>query len=94
MPSKREWHPLHYSCLENPRDGGAWEATVQRSTTMVYVNPTMQLLKGKALKTAGTVTQTQTCKYDNYRCRWIRTSEGKWSGWLEWSQFILNIKLQ
>ena len=21
-------YPLHYSCLENPRDGGAWQATV------------------------------------------------------------------
>ena len=21
-------NPLHYSCLENPMDGGAWQATV------------------------------------------------------------------
>ena len=23
---KRQWHPLQYSCLENPMDGGAWWA--------------------------------------------------------------------
>ena len=22
------WHPLQYSCLENPMDGGAWQAAV------------------------------------------------------------------
>ena len=22
------WHPLQYSCLENPMDGGAWRAAV------------------------------------------------------------------
>ena len=25
---RRQWHPLHYSCLENPMDGGAWWAAV------------------------------------------------------------------
>ena len=25
---RRQWHPLQYSCLENPRDGGAWWAAV------------------------------------------------------------------
>ena len=25
---RRRWHPLQYSCLENPRDGGAWWAAV------------------------------------------------------------------
>ena len=23
-----QWHPLQYSCLENPMDGGAWQAAV------------------------------------------------------------------
>ena len=32
--SPREGHenPLHYSCLENPMDRGAWWATVHRVT--------------------------------------------------------------
>ena len=25
---RRRWHPLQYSLLENPRDGGAWWAAV------------------------------------------------------------------
>ena len=25
---RRQWHPLQYSCLENPMDGGAWWASV------------------------------------------------------------------
>ena len=25
---RRRWHPTQYSCLENPRDGGAWWAAV------------------------------------------------------------------
>ena len=25
---RRQWHPLQYSCLENPMDGGAWCAAV------------------------------------------------------------------
>ena len=28
MPWRRKWHPLQRSCLENPRDGGAWQAAV------------------------------------------------------------------
>ena len=28
-PWRREWHPLQNSCLENPMDRGAWQATVQ-----------------------------------------------------------------
>ena len=28
MHRRRQWHPLQYSCLENPMDGGAWWATV------------------------------------------------------------------
>ena len=28
MHWKRKWQPLQYSCLENPRDGGAWWAAV------------------------------------------------------------------
>ena len=28
VSGKRQWHPLQYSCLENPMDGGAWWATV------------------------------------------------------------------
>ena len=27
-PGERNGNPLQYSCLENPRDGGAWLATV------------------------------------------------------------------
>ena len=25
---RRQWHPLQYSCLENPMDGGAWKPAV------------------------------------------------------------------
>ena len=28
MNGRRQWHPLQYSCLENPTDGGAWWAAV------------------------------------------------------------------
>ena len=27
---RKTWHPLQYSCLENPIDRGAWWATVHR----------------------------------------------------------------
>ena len=27
-PGRRRWHPLQCSCLENPMDGGAWQAAV------------------------------------------------------------------
>ena len=27
-PEERNGNPLQYSCLENPMDGGAWQATV------------------------------------------------------------------
>ena len=26
---RRQWNPLQYSCLENPMDGGAWQAAVR-----------------------------------------------------------------
>ena len=28
IPGRRNGNPLHYSCLENPMDGGAWLVTV------------------------------------------------------------------
>ena len=28
MSWRRQWHPLQYSCLENPMEGGAWWAAV------------------------------------------------------------------
>ena len=31
-PGKGNSNPLHYSCLENPRDRGAWWATIQGVT--------------------------------------------------------------
>ena len=31
-PEVRNGNPLQYSCLENPRDRGAWQATVRRVT--------------------------------------------------------------
>ena len=33
MPHRRrKWHPLQYSCLENPMDRGAWQAAVHGVT--------------------------------------------------------------
>ena len=29
IPWKKAWNPLQYSCLENPKDRGAWRATVR-----------------------------------------------------------------
>ena len=31
-PGGRHGNPLQYSCLENPMDRGAWQATVHRVT--------------------------------------------------------------
>jgi len=30
-PGERNGNPLQYSCLENPMDKGAWQATVQKA---------------------------------------------------------------
>ena len=32
LVQRRQWHPLQYSCLENPMDGGAWWAAVHGVT--------------------------------------------------------------
>ena len=31
-PGEENYNPLHYSCLENPVDEGAWYSTVHRVT--------------------------------------------------------------
>ena len=31
-PGEGNGNPLHYSCLANPMDGGAWRATVHKAT--------------------------------------------------------------
>ena len=39
MPWRRVWHPLQYSCLENPMDKGPWRATVcwvSKSQTLTH----------------------------------------------------------
>jgi len=33
-PGEGNGNPLHYSCLENPTDRGAWQATVYGVTTV------------------------------------------------------------
>ena len=55
IPWRRKWHPTPDSCLKNPMDGGAWQATVRgvaRSRTRlsdfthfqcVYVNPNLSI---------------------------------------------------
>ena len=37
-PGEGNGNPLHYSCLENPMDGGAWRATVQSDYNFQYVD--------------------------------------------------------
>ena len=32
IPWRRQWQPMHYSCLENPMGRGAWQATVHGVT--------------------------------------------------------------
>ena len=34
FPEGRHGNPLQYSCLENPMDRGAWQATVHRVTEL------------------------------------------------------------
>ena len=54
---RRAWHPLQYSCLESPMDGGAWRITVhgiaksQTSTHNMYLcwNPPCQSQREKFL---------------------------------------------
>ena len=41
---ERNGNPLQYSCLENPMDGGAWEATVHRVTRVGHNLATELLL--------------------------------------------------
>ena len=38
FPWRRNGNPLHYSCLENPMDGGVWRATVY-GTTKSWTRP-------------------------------------------------------
>ena len=44
--SRRVWHPvlantLQYSCLENPLDRGAWQATIYRVTELEMTEATL-----------------------------------------------------
>ena len=46
-------NPLHYSCLENPMDGGAWWATVhgwQSRTQLSYLTFTFTYVKNEKKK--------------------------------------------
>ena len=61
-PGGRHGNPLEYSCLENPKDKGAWRATVHRvsknrtwlkrlnyNTIMLYSIPSVIILSYKAI---------------------------------------------
>ena len=37
-PGEEKGNPLQYSCLENPRDGEAWRATVHAGHKSLYIS--------------------------------------------------------
>ena len=37
-PGEEKGNPLQYSCLENPRDGEAWRATVHAGRKSLYIS--------------------------------------------------------
>ena len=37
IPRGRHGNPLQYSCMENPRDGGAWQAAVRGGHIKSYM---------------------------------------------------------
>ena len=47
-PGERNGNPLQYSCLENPMDSGAWQATVdevERVREDLLTKPLLDILK-------------------------------------------------
>ena len=52
MHWRRKWQALQCSCLENPRDGGAWWAAVygvaQSQTRLKWLSSSYVILEGKA----------------------------------------------
>ena len=52
-PGEGNGHPRHYSCLENPRDRGAWRAAMHgaTATTTTHSLERTNLLKTYQLKT-------------------------------------------
>ena len=60
---RRVWQPLQYSCLENPMDRGAWQATVRR------VAKSRAWLRQLSMNTHAHV---QFCpKTPNYLSKWV-----------------------
>ena len=49
-PGERNSNPLQYSCLENPMDREAWQATVHRITASGKTEATARTDTGQALK--------------------------------------------
>ena len=80
MPWRREWQcTLHYSCLENPTDGGAWRATVYR-----VVKSRTWLSNWTAAAAPGLVLETGNALWDRTLHLPFRSSLGveKSSRWL------------
>ena len=53
IPWGRKWHSLRYSCLENPRDGGAWWATAHGVAEADMTEPVTLSLPRGAFKDNG-----------------------------------------
>ena len=86
-------NPLHYSCLENPRDGGAWWASVygvaQSRTRLKRLSSSSRLQEnvpaGPQVSGRSDTCHCQHFKQANgplphkFGASWIRCSPGPWS---------------
>ena len=75
QPWRREWHPLQYSCLENPKDRGAWWAQSMGLQRVRHDKATNTFTKAQSLYLSLQISYPYTF--------WLLQFRGEGWGWMQ-----------
>ena len=94
MHWRRTWQPLQCSCLENPRDGGAWWAAVygvsqswtrlKRLSISISINSSTSNIAFSETNGLGSFPLLYTKKWASLKAQTVKNLPAMWETWVQY----------